>query len=264
MRGTLTPEIEATFEACAETDAMRVDCDPQVVESAVFEVVRGTPLEREYHAEREACYGVDDPEARDRAFAKLHNDWFARLRLAAPVLEAIAEFPDVAARAARCVIAPAVRRSDEGAELYGHGGSTTAQRPNLVIRLRPGSFRAPAHIASLMRHELMHIEDMLEPTFGYDPSTSQFLDDDGVPTVIRDRYRVLWDMYIDGRLHRAGRVNGNVRATRLSEFARAFKPFGEQAEAVFDTVFTAPALTHHDLIAFARRPAAIVEHFAAR
>lgn len=54
-----------------------------------------------------------------------------------------------------------------------------------MVRLRPGSLQSPAHVAALLRHELMHIEDLLDPAFGYDLPPSQFHDDDGVPTQIR-------------------------------------------------------------------------------
>ena len=169
MAGVLAPGFEATLEARDASGGIRIDCDPQLLEAAVFAAVRDTPLERNFQTAREVCYAVQDGEARDRAFAKLHRDWFARLSLARPVFESLAERPHISTRTIRCVIAPAIRRQDECAELYGHSTRGPSERPYLVVRLRPESFRSAAHIVSLLRHELMHIDDMLDPDFGYDP-----------------------------------------------------------------------------------------------
>ena len=264
MAGVLTPEFETAFGWRTEAEDCRIDCDPQLVEAAVSEAVRGSKVDRGFQLAREACYGVRDIEARDRAFAKLYNDWFVRLRLADPVLEAIAQRPSISARTARRVLAPAIRRQDECAELYGNHGGNAAGRPYLVLRLRPESFGYPEHIARLLRHELMHIEDMLDPAFGYDPTPSQFNDSEGVPALIRDRYCVLWDTYIDGRLYREGRAGGGTRGKRLEEFGRAFPMLGAPTVAVFESVFDANDLDHQYLLECSRAPLRLLERVAAK
>ena len=49
------------------------------------------------------------------------------------------------------------------------------------------------------RHELMHIHDMLDPTFGYDPDT-RVGQNPGEETLILHRYRMLWNISVDSRL----------------------------------------------------------------
>ena len=263
MRGTLTPEIEAAIAAQEDSGSSYVQCDPQLVEMAVHAVVRGAPVEREYQDAREACYEIEDKEARECAFAALNHEWFTRLRLAVPVLNALKERPNVSARTTRCILAPAFRARDECAELYGHASNPSVGQPTLTIRLRPESFAGPDYVTKLLRHELMHVSDMLDPAFRYDPSPAQFLNNDGVPTVIRDRYRVLWDTYIDGRLHRDGHRAGSSHEQRRTEFRLVFRTLESLAIAAFETVFAATALTHRQLIDFSNHPKSILELHAA-
>lgn len=259
MRGTLTPETEAAIARQESHEASYVQCDPQLVEAAVHAAVRGAAFECEYQSARVACYEIDDAEAREHAFVALHRDWFTRLRLSEPVLDALDERPEVSSRTARCILAPAFCARDECAELYGTASNPCAGLPTVTIRLRPESFVRPDDITRLLRHELMHINDMLDPAFGYDPSPAQFLDDDGLPTLIRDRYRVLWDTYIDGRLHREGRAAGNARAQRRAEFQQVFKSVEPLGATAFDKLFGAAELTHRRLLDFARRPQTILD-----
>ncbi|NUM53803.1 MAG: hypothetical protein HUU46_09195 [Candidatus Hydrogenedentes bacterium] len=264
MQGTLTPEIESAIAAQERCGSSYVQCDPQLIELTVHAAVRGAALEHEYQDAREACYESPDSEARERAFVALNQEWFARLCLAAPVLKVIEECPDVSARTARCILAPAYRARDECAELYGHTPLPCAGKPTMVIRLRPESFARPDEMTGLLRHELMHISDILDPAFGYDPSPQQFLHDDGVPTVLRDRYRVLWDTYIDGRLVQEGRGAGIPYERRRTEFCLVFKMLDPLNIAAFDKVFGAVELTHRQILELSRSPRAILEIDAER
>jgi hypothetical protein len=64
----------------------------------------------------------------------------------------------------------------------------------------------------LLRHELMHVADMLDPAFGYERSLPTSDDGPSADNIVRDRYRVLWDVTIDGRLARAGLAHPDARA----------------------------------------------------
>jgi hypothetical protein len=262
MPAMLCLENDAHVDLCDPPGEFSIDCDPQLVEAAVFAAVRGTRVEREYQRAREICYVAPTFEARDRAFAKLNHTWFARLSLAAPLLDAFAERPRVSARVARCIIAPAVRRQDECAELYAHSGGDLDARPYLVVRLRPESFTMPARLTSLLRHELMHIEDMLDPRFAYDTALSQFQNCNGVPTVIRDRYRVLWDIYIDVRLQSEGRIGDDPFDKRSAEFAKAFPMLRSGTARAFQAWASSTRLTHPELIEFAREPLLLAKRLA--
>jgi hypothetical protein len=66
-----------------------------------------------------------------------------------------------------------------------------------------------------------------------------------------ERYRVVWDAYVDGRLVAASRALVAVRAERLTEFRRAYPELGDGVEAAFERFFEARRCTHAELVAFA-------------
>ncbi|MBI2425959.1 MAG: hypothetical protein HYV27_24255 [Candidatus Hydrogenedentes bacterium] len=233
-----------------------LECDPELVERSLFSAIRGSNHEMAYHAAREACYREPDWEVRDRAFVQLDRDWFVRLDLARPAIEACGEWKAIMSRVRRCILAPCIRRQDECAELYGqhYRAAGGGEKPSLIIRLHPDSFCRPGHVQILLRHELMHINDMLDPRFDYDPSLSQFYDETGIPNAIRDRYRILWDVYIDGRLCAKYNTAHETRTQRIREFGMLFRVLGTRSLDAFNWIFEASTLTHQEILAFARTP----------
>lgn len=266
MVESVAVDIDAGRLAVSLSDEIYVECDPQLVESAVFAALRSSEQKSEYHADAESCYREHDIEARDRAFAQLNSTWFFQLDLARAMLQIVGEFPKVLNGVSRCIVAPAIRRSDECAELYQSPGTDgeAATGPCLVIRLRPDSFGRPEHIRRVLLHELMHIEDMLDPRFCYDPSLAQFYDQQGVPTLIRDRYGILWDIYIDGRLFREGKLDPAIQLSRMAAFSKRFSMLGPRMQEAFDHIFEAVQLTHANILALAKEPAAFYDRIITR
>jgi hypothetical protein len=103
--------------------------------------------------------------------------------------------------------------------------------PTIVVRLRPQSLLDPEGLRTLLRRELLHVADMLDPAFGYLKELPSVERDPAVVNLLRERYRVLWDATIDGRLCREGLLGTRARAVGLSEFARAFPMLKEGTEA---------------------------------
>jgi hypothetical protein len=221
--------------------------DPALVEAAVLEAVGARGEGREFHAAREGLYTVPDVEARERAFADLHGRWFERLGLHRPFLAALDEQPRIAVSCDRWVVLRARSASEEAADLL----AARAGRPTLLVELTPSTTAAPARMAAVLRHELMHVADMLDPDFGYTPELPA--DVRGTPSeaAVRSRYRVLWGVYVDGRLVRAGRAPRERRDGRLAEFIRFFPETGAEAAARFTDFFDSPRRTHAELLAFA-------------
>jgi hypothetical protein len=147
-----------------------------------------------------------------------------------------------------------------------------------VLRLRPRTLFDPQTLRALLRHELMHVADMLDPTFGYQRSLPRSDDGPSGDNLVRDRYRVLWDVTIDGRLARAGRDRCSVRLppsreasadyrnpggggqpdptrnARWQEFAATFSMRGDEGRSVFEEWFDHVHPTHARLAEFARAP----------
>ena len=249
---------------------MTVEYDQVLVEQATFLAVRqSADLEREFHRVIDPLYemtdrkcGSADEESRQRAFAAVFRDYFAKLKLDRLIEGLLAERPLIQAHVGSCLVREAPRRKDESAELFVQEtkSDTTPPTRTLVIQACPQSLNRKCGSAVdleaftlRMRRELLHVSDMLEPRFEYDRTAIS-----GLPAqqnLVRDRYAVLWDMYVEGRLIREGRSD-DANAARLERgFRRVFSghvtQFGCDA---FQKVIEAEQLTHPTLIAWARDP----------
>lgn len=237
-----------------------IEYEPRLVEEAVLLAVQGAGEGRAFRRERDRLYEVADPEARDAGFRAFHAGWFDRLGLGSGIVLALREHPSLATSVSRWLVAHACSSRDEGAELFVSSESETdgALRRAVVIRLRPETLTLPDRLRLLLRHELFHIADMVDPRFGYAPRLRVTDAGPSHERVLSDRYRVLWDAYIDGRLSRLGWAPPGIRADRLSEFARAFARLGERTEEAFGHFFGAASLSHAELVAFAVNPESIL------
>jgi hypothetical protein len=239
-----------------ETPAAPVEYDPRLVEDGTVAALRGRPEEHTFQDERATLYAVDDPEERETRFHALHAAWFERLGFATLIAAAFSEQRGVAAGVSRRLIAGARSSRDEGAELFVAGSEDPARpaRWTLLLRLRPETFRDAARLRALLRRELTHVADMLDPAFGYDPRTLRGGDLPLPEPLLRERYRVLWAVAIAGRLARRGWVLPGTRGDSLREFTATFPMLGIGVEAAFDRIFDGDLATHTDLLAFAARP----------
>jgi hypothetical protein len=233
-----------------------IECEPRLVEEAVLCALKGQAEETRFRAERDRLYEVADPEAREAGFRAFHAEWFERLGLGRGIAQALQERPSVAMNVTRCLVVSASSGRDEGAELFvsPDNGRGESPRRAVVIRVRPETLSIPRRLRFLLRHELTHIADMLDPRFGYEPRLRV---SEALPTrerLLRERYRVLWDAFIDGRLAQSGWAPAGIRAERLRDFACTFPMLGERTEEAFRRFFEGTSLTHADLAAFATDP----------
>ena len=221
--------------------------EPRLVEAAVLEAIQGHAREGEFHRERGAAYDVVDPERREAAFAAIHARWFAKVALDRPFHDALAEQPAVARACARWLVAAARAARDEVADLLV--GPDTG--PTLLIRVRPATVAAPGQLIPLLRRELLHVADMIDAAFGYEAALPREIAGGPRAHAVRDRYRVLWNSYVDGRLLRRGLLPATVREERIAEFNRAFPRLGTRTVAAFEEFFDGRRGTHAALLAFA-------------
>ncbi|MCC7261092.1 MAG: hypothetical protein IT369_01090 [Candidatus Latescibacteria bacterium] len=230
---------------------LRVDYETRLVEEVVLRAVAGHPDEGEFRRVRDQLYELGEADERDRAFCTFHGQWFERLGMCQPVEEALAERPLVLAQVRRCAVVRARNKKEEGAELFVSPDPATGRA--IGLQLRPESLLVPDQLLGFLRHEVLHLADMLDPAFGYEPALK--IPEEGMAhRMVQDRYRVLWDTTIDGRLTREGRAPDRVRQRRLLDFARAFPMLGAGAEEHFARFFDGTDLTHAQLVACARDP----------
>jgi hypothetical protein len=242
---------------------MRVTYADDVVEDAVLLAERTAPpaLARAFRHARNRAYQIADADKKEAAFQDLHRMWFVTFGLQRGVEEGIGERPQLSARLGLCRVLKAVRPQDEGADLFDRAVAEhmANRQPLLVIRLQPVRLLDINSLRDVLRHELTHVSDMLNPAFGYRRSLPQADGGPSADNIMRDRYRVLWDVTIDGRLARKGCAPPHARELRAREFARAFPMLGAQLAAQFTHWFDSVEPTHDGLVEFVMRPPAASE-----
>jgi len=233
-------------------DEPTVEYEPRLVEEAVLLAVARGNDEPKFRARRDRLYEIADPEEREQEFRAFHAVWFERLGLDRPILRVLLEEPLVARETRACIVAMALTRKAEGADLFVAPPEVGGR--SVGIRLRPERFTDADGLLQFLRHELLHIADMLDPRFRYTRELPGLESDPAYARLIKDRYRVLWGVCVDGRLARRGVAPAGIRAARLSEFERAFPMLGDRTEEIFEHFFEATSPTHPELASFASNP----------
>jgi hypothetical protein len=244
---------------------MEIEYEPGFLDEAVRRAVAAAPESRLYHRQRERAYREPDPELRARTFEALDREWFGRLGLDRELRGALAEQPLILDAVGRVGVGRPPHRRDAGAELLvrqPRADEMPSEARVLRLLLVPQMLLDGGETLTFLRRELLHVADMLDPRFGYEPALAA----PGGPTherLLRERYRAVWDVTVDGRLARAGRLDPTVRAPGAREFGRAF-PGLDAASAghAFARFFDDPAPTHAAIVAFVVRPGACGEPVA--
>ena len=234
---------------------LAIEYEQSLIETAVFLAVRSDErLECELHTAVDRLYEIPDEESRQREFVPVFRDFFTRLGLDRLVVKLLAERPLISDLVDRCVVREAARSKAQSAELLVQDSASETDRVSrtLVIQLCPQSFIEFERIVPLMRRELMHVADMLDEPFDY--KRECFSGDPSQQNLQRDRYRVLWDIYVAGRLERE-KLGVDGEKHRLERaFGRVFGNLTTGVEAeVFAGIFDAPSLTHRNFMDWARK-----------
>jgi hypothetical protein len=225
--------------------------DPALTEAVVLGEIRqreaagDSSLAHAYRCLAVPLYEEEPGEKREQGFARLHLQLFGQLGYPALVSDALAEFPDLTRRVQRLFVSRAFSRPDEGADL-------SQDTTSVGISVRAERFQDPPRLRAFLRHELMHVADMLEAAFAYRRDDSLFAHSPARRNVLRDRYRILWDITIDGRLTRANKETVADKEQRYREFSALFgnlpDPHRRQS---FDRLWRAESVRHEELLRIA-------------
>lgn len=248
-----------------------IEYEQSLVETTVFLAVRHDErLECELHQVVDRLYEIPDEELRQREFVPVFREFFTKLGFDRLIAGLLAERPMVGELVDRCVVREAPRKKAQSAELLvqdKRGGGERARR-TLVIQICPQSFLDTGGTAAsnplrgriipLIRRELLHVADMLDERFGYVRET--FSGDPSQQNLHRDRYRVLWDTYVAGRLEREN-FGITAEKERLERsFGRVFANTDAGISSdVFAGVFDAPSLTHRNLMDWSSEPSLLID-----
>lgn len=191
---------------------------PQLVERTVFEAARRDEMiRREYERQFAACYDHRDEARRDQAFSSLHQQWFEDLGMRNGFLRLIEECPHISTEVRRFMVTQAPAPSAQTCELFGAPG-----KYSVVLAVAPATLLNEAAFEYWLRHELLHVEDMLDPPFGYEVSRRPRGASAALRNLNQDRYAVLWALCVDARLARRNLLPSGVKERRRAELARAF------------------------------------------
>lgn len=213
---------------------MNVVWDPVLVAEAVFLLARAD--DARWATLRRLADPV--PRGASERLAAIDAVLFREWGAAAVVEEALA-----LAKGVDCaLVARSNGPSDEGSELL------VGEARSVLLRLKPERFLAPAPLRVFLRHEMRHVADMLDPSFGYRPDLGVRGRTRAQDELVRDRYRVLWNLAID-------RVETPPvdAATRRAQLDRAFAAVPEALRDRLAAAFAEPSARTHERLASAAR-----------
>lgn len=233
---------------------MKLRFEPPLVQELVLgETLRDLAFREEVRSRLEPIYNLP-PEARAQGFAQAYQALFEERGLGAGVAQELARFP-LLAPLEQVLVFRAERASEVGAEL-------SRDRRIAGIRVRLEWLTHPEQLRLFLGHELLGLSDLLDQAFGYLPQALG--ETPAEEHLYRQRYSLLWDIYIDGRLERGGLPPAGGRGERLAEYEHhfAFLPIGRREG--FRRLYEGEGITHQELVALAREPGRLVGEGAPR
>ncbi len=228
-----------------EAKTLEIVYDQQLVDDIVYkglakqETSGDLALYKEYHEKRDAIYEMEE-ESRPRKFRELDHDFFIRLGCDIYMKELFDEYPDIKEKIESVHIRRATTKQNEGSNVVDEG-------KKVIIRLYPEIFiEGINEIRRVIRHELMHVSDMMNSKFEYDVN-EEFSPSPMEERIMRDRYRLFWDISVDGRLVSKGLETTATREERKREFDSFFSKIPEESrELIFTKMWDAEEPMAHD------------------
>ncbi len=239
---------------------LRVKYSPGFVESVVTQAVYGDrKREAQLHRVIDPLFRLPAGRDRERQFSSAYWEFFLNLDLPARLAALLEERPLLTHEIAVCLVHEAPGSKNEGAELLLRDDPDLPlpERRTLALQVRPESLLDTQRLTIWARPELLHIADMVDPSFQYgkwspEPSPAQ-------DSLVRDRYRVLWDTWVEARLirERRGSEDSLLRVRKMMD--RVFSGFPDRGrQGALNRILTSETLTHETLLGWAREPEALL------
>jgi len=235
-------------------DSLQINFDSTFVEEAVFLLMRaaqGDKLFRDFCNEKDGIYQQDiSNEDRDEAFKVLYKKYFCGLGLEGLFKNICKDFPNLYKPEIRVVVKRVWSKKQEEAELYVQPHQKTVYMGILVRRILDLTF-----LESFLRHELTRISDMLSFDFQYSPHPVLGGKNEIEDNLIRERFRLLWDFYIDARLRENGFKTIKSYEEQKDEFERKFFFLAPiEREQILHKIQVCENLMQIDLLSWAGDP----------
>ncbi|MCA9405000.1 MAG: hypothetical protein KC684_00550 [Candidatus Omnitrophica bacterium] len=154
---------------------------------------------QKFHEDRENIYQNTTTEERELAFETLYKEYLYKLKISEIFESIISKFVLLHQPNVILYVKKVWSKGQEDTELFVDGDLRT-----VCIALMVNRILQPFCIQAILRHDLMRICDMLDPKFQYSPQIRLDGKSELENNLIKDRFRILWDMYIDIRLRKKG------------------------------------------------------------
>ncbi|KKO18749.1 MAG: hypothetical protein DCC43_04165 [Candidatus Brocadia sp.] len=235
---------------------MNLEFDPSLIEEVIFGELKAREekgdftLTLEYHSSIDPVYENFPLDERPSQFKKIEWDFFKKLEYPKLIKEVFSEFPELEEKSAGGVIAKAVNNFDEGSYLTKGMNQESGQK-RIVVKLLPERFLDIPYLKKLVRHELTHASDMLSDSYGY--RDERLGGNPMEESIVKERYCVFWDIYVDSRLIRKGKETLSDKDIRYNEFSALYKKIPDEVKmAIFDVLWQDEKLTHEKILRMAR------------
>lgn len=247
------------MESTKEETLVEIIYDPDLLAEVINnEIKRRDDAEEddtffeEYQKARDPIYELpDDEDEREEAFEEVDRKFFDRLSLGGQIAEVLEDFPLIKENVGLIEIRRAVTREEEEGNISNRHLDTGHKAA--IIRFRPECFADPDGFKKVIRHEYMHLHDILDEDFGY--NTKRFAANPSEESFIRDRYRTIWDIYINSRLDREGRKDEVDRSGCYKEFEALYLKIDEaRRKTIFEKLWEMEKMTHIGMLEFAQDP----------
>ncbi|MBI4115645.1 MAG: hypothetical protein HY447_03615 [Candidatus Omnitrophica bacterium] len=200
--------------------------DNAFVEEVVFLEMRREEegnclLAKSFYDQRDKIYEeTKTEEERDERFRSFYTEWFQKLGLSSIFKEIILQFPLILQTKPLIFVKRAWTKKDEETELYDEEGKKT-----VLIRLQAIRINDRSWLQAYLRSEFMRTSDMLDPVFQYSPRLDLGGESELENELVRERFHVLWNLYIDARMRRRGWKTVFPTETRGHGFEKARDQF---------------------------------------
>lgn len=227
-----------------------IHLDPSLAETVIISYMRANEASNDFSFTHryfqlvEPIYEMQSEEERENKFMQLHLHLFEKLGFPKQIMDVFAEFSNIHSRIEKIFVSKAISQNTEGGDL-----SENAR--DIGISILAERFINTEQLQSFLHHEFMHIADMLDETFNYKRDNALFSFLPMQYNNIIDRYRVLWDITIDGRLALKDKKISTEKEKHYSKFSILFSNLPKfQKEEIFNYLWHAEKanLTHKKLL----------------
>jgi hypothetical protein len=245
------------FQKRDSSEHPEIQFESDFLTDVVMEVIkRDQEVYNRYHKIADQIYEKIPEEERNDAFSELHCRLAGELGFEGVLRNVLREYGGSLQNITRVMVIKVYDRREEGADLR----KQMDEEGEIVVMLalRPTRFvlsgeNSQQVLLSFLRHELQHIVDMLDPDFEYHHGES-LADLPQKENLIRDRYRLLWDITIDGRLFRRGKLINTQKEEHYEKFKSLFTRLPEKDKLDwFESLWNSNHPKHFDLLRQAKK-----------